>query len=102
MPIMVMAISPNVSKLVQPKSAPRVMTRLRATIAMMKTINPLTSNLDSLVLSTLLSDTSLIIHIAKTAKTIEKIKIHRQPIYVAIAPPANEQTPEPPQDPIDQ
>ena len=33
---------------------------------------------------------------------MEKIKIHFQPKYVAMAPPAKEHTPEPPQDPIDQ
>ena len=37
-----------------------------------------------------------------TAKIIEKMKIHLHPRDVAIAPPANEAKPEPPQEPIDQ
>ncbi|MNJ69212.1 hypothetical protein D3C77_655370 [compost metagenome] len=73
-----------------------------ANMVIMKTNSPLISNLELPVCFALLSGVSLINHNARKAKIMEKMKIHFHPIYVAIAPPNNEHTPEPPQEPMDQ
>jgi hypothetical protein len=88
--------------LVHPNFEPRVTTKFKASRETTSINKPLISKDEEPDCSILLSGTSLMRNIARRAKIIEKIKIHLQPIYVAIAPPAKEQTPEPPQEPMDQ
>src|SRR3954468_16939550 len=59
-PMTVTAISVNEIGLVQPKSAPRVITTFKATITRIKITKPEKSNLDESLCSALLSGTSLI------------------------------------------
>ncbi len=71
----VTAINVNEIGLVQPKSAPRVITTFKATMTRIKTIKPGTSNFDELPRFVLLSGTSFIKNIDNKVIIIEKTKI---------------------------
>ncbi len=69
---------------------------------MTKRTRPLMSNLFREIDLDLVSGVPLIRNSAINEIIIDRMKIQRQPKSVATAPPKNEQTPEPPYEPIDQ
>ncbi|KAF09936.1 hypothetical protein W642_00133 [Staphylococcus aureus VET0417R] len=69
---------------------------------MTKRTRPLMSNLFREIDLDLVSGVPLIRTSAINEITIDRMKIQRQPKSVATAPQKNEQTPEPPHEPIDQ
>ncbi len=85
-----------------PNSAPLVIKTFKLNSITTNTTKPLMSNLFIDTSLAFVSGVPLIRNNAMSEITMEIMKIQRQPKSVATAPPKNEQTPEPPHEPIDQ
>src|SRR5689334_12429213 len=90
------------SGLDHPKAEPCPITMFTATIATMKDVNPYQSKLRFSCVATLHSGAPRSNRKLMTATTIDIQKIQRHPRDDATSPPNRAETPEPPQEPMDQ
>src|SRR5690348_4292516 len=91
-----------ICQLNHPRVEPWVMITLMATIAITNAVRPPKSKRERLGDSIRLSGVPQISATLINATTMENTNIQRQPREAAMAPPANEDTPPPPHEPMDQ